>query len=139
MAWILYRSRALVRPRSPRAAEIWLEARRRNALAGIHGYLHHEDGCFVQYLEGPFAALHAVMARVRRDGRHYDVEVLAHGPQSPGRFRGWDMAVSDAETKAFARSGRGRPSQAGVGAILSFLDGPVRADLARAAAAAQPD
>lgn len=121
MSWILYRSRSLVAPRSPAAASIWLSARTNNHARGLHGYLHHEGGTFVQYIEGPDDALTVMMDRIRRDGRHRDMRTLACGPQLPGRFRGWDMAMSDAETMAFADSGLGAIQTALPETILAFM------------------
>uniref|UniRef100_UPI0013DAEED6 BLUF domain-containing protein n=1 Tax=Stenotrophomonas maltophilia TaxID=40324 RepID=UPI0013DAEED6 len=50
---LVYRSLA-VEPPSARALQRILEvARRRNATEGLTGLLVHDQGCFVQWLEGP--------------------------------------------------------------------------------------
>ena len=56
-------------------------------------------GLFVQWLEGPEAAVRALYERIAMDSRHTDVQTLGEGPSevftgSDGRlFPAWAMAV----------------------------------------------
>ncbi|HIL58263.1 MAG TPA: BLUF domain-containing protein [Rhodothermales bacterium] len=77
----------------------------RNALRGITGLLlygRHQHvptapGAFVQWIEGPEAAVRDLYSRIQADPRHMDVECLASGPvaetsRQPGRlFPSWHM------------------------------------------------
>ena len=69
-------------------------ARRRNAQIDVTGALVFTHQRFAQYLEGPEWALAEVMADVRRDPRHRDIEVVASAGAERRRFQGWDMAYA---------------------------------------------
>ncbi len=97
----LYVSAANVPPRSVDDALIYLQARNRNAARGISGYLHREDGYYVQYVEGPPAELDQLKNLIRRDWRHENIRVLADGSIMARKFFAWDMAFTDAETSSF--------------------------------------
>ena len=97
----LYRSRATVSPRSASGRLIFRQARNANRRYSITGYLHREDGFYVQYLEGPPEAVQALKRRISCDRRHEAVETLAAGRVETRRFRGWDMAFTADETMRF--------------------------------------
>ena len=97
----LYRSQSLVSRRSAECAEIYLTARRLNPRVGITGYLHHEDGFFVQFVEGPPWSIKALLNNIERDSRHTSLTVLKSCEKSGRRFRGWDMAFTNEETRRF--------------------------------------
>ncbi|WP_165351879.1 BLUF domain-containing protein [Salipiger sp. IMCC34102] len=99
----LYLSKARVDPRSVDDARIYLEARDNNAAHAITGYLHREDGCYVQYVEGPKTALDRLRRGIVRDWRHDDLRVLSEGLIPVRRFSGWDMAFTIEETTSFRR------------------------------------
>jgi hypothetical protein len=74
--------------------EMARESRRRNEAEGITGRLASDDVSFAQYVEGPRAAILDLLDRLRRDGRHTDVEVLVLGPVGPvRRFAAWHFGV----------------------------------------------
>lgn len=95
LGFFLYRS----------AAQPWLDgsdmqdileaARRRNQALGLTGCLHHEEGLFFQWLEGPAHALVQVGNLILRDGRHQDITMLDQGALDHRRFQDWRMRFSD--------------------------------------------
>ena len=97
----LYKSRALVSPRSAKCADIYLTARRLNRRVGVTGYLHQEGGLFVQFIEGPPWSIKALLNSIERDSRHRSLTILKSYETSKRRFRGWDMAFTDEETRRF--------------------------------------
>ena len=69
-------------------------SRELNARDGISGALLHHDGNFLQYLEGPEPALHAVYARIRRSTLHHGLVELLDEPIPARRFEGWYMGFA---------------------------------------------
>lgn len=69
-------------------------AQKINAGFGLTGFLHHEDGFFFQWLEGPPEALELVCARLERDTRHFNMTYLSRGMQDVRHFDGWTMGYS---------------------------------------------
>ena len=139
----LYRSRALVAPRSVADGLIYLQARQFNATLGVTGYLHREDGFYVQYIEGPRDGLVRLAGVIRGDGRHMEVETLARGTTSQHRFEGWDMAFTTADamegTMSFAawQIERGRFErlfEADAPCMLEFMSTAAAAGAARSVA-----
>ncbi len=135
----LYISTAKVPPRSADDALIYLQARNRNAAHQISGYLHRENGYYVQYIEGPKIALDRLKRLIRRDWRHENVRALAEGRVQARRFSGWDMAFTNEETSSF-RAYRtvfgGEPdiSKASAKEILEFMDETALSGKARSVA-----
>lgn len=108
LGFFLYRS--VARPDLDGAAlrDILRAARVRNQALGLTGCLHHEDGLFFQWLEGPADALRQIVASLCRDDRHQDMVVLDQGALRHRRFQDWRMRFSDREQASlldwFARS-----------------------------------
>ena len=73
-------------------ARILAVSRHDNACDGITGALLYDEGCFVQVLEGPLAALERLFERIRRDRRHSDVTVLENASRHERSFASWSMA-----------------------------------------------
>jgi hypothetical protein len=69
-------------------------SRARNDRLQVTGALVASPGRFAQILEGPRAAVDALMDSIRRDRRHTGVEVLLHGDIERRRFPGWTLAYS---------------------------------------------
>ena len=122
----LYRSRATTLPRSAPDATIYLQARRANRERGITGYLHREDGFYVQYVEGPADALAGLERRIRRDWRHAEVRALHRGEIARRRFPGWDMAFTERETSTFRGATGAVIGTAPPEALLAFMDATAR-------------
>jgi hypothetical protein len=69
-------------------------ARSRNASFGITGALISTDDHFAGVLEGPSAAVDAVMASIFRDPRHWRVTVLEETDIAERVFGGWSSAFA---------------------------------------------
>ena len=70
-----------------------LQAGRLNALDGITGLLVFNGERFCQTIEGAPAAINDLLARLDRDPRHADVEVIDDTEVEARRFRSWDMQL----------------------------------------------
>jgi len=64
----------------------------RNARLGVTGALIFTGTHFAQVLEGPRAALTALMVSIGRDVRHRDVRVTLEAPIVNRRFGDWQLA-----------------------------------------------
>lgn len=67
------------------------QSRKNNPDSGITGLLCHSGNVFMQVLEGGRAAVNATYARIVRDARHSDVQLLLYEEISERRFAGWTM------------------------------------------------
>jgi hypothetical protein len=72
-------------------AGILLDARRCNKRDDITGSLVCRQDIYLQYLEGPDAAIDACFARICRDDRHVNVRLIERAPIGERLFPGWDM------------------------------------------------
>ena len=72
-------------------AGILFDARRCNARDDITGALICRQDLYLQFLEGPKAALDATFARISRDDRHLEVKRLAYGQAEARLFPTWAM------------------------------------------------
>lgn len=108
LGFVLYRSTARPGLDGSDMQDILRSARARNQSLGLTGCLHHEDGLFFQWLEGPADGLRQVMALLESDGRHSRIEVLDSGALNHRRFQDWRMRFSDRDRASlmdwFARS-----------------------------------
>jgi hypothetical protein len=93
---LIYVSRKLLAPATERAeiASIMEISRERNAALAVTGALLVTIGNFAQVLEGPPDAIEALMARIRRDPRHRDVQVVRTAPIQRRRFPTWSLAYA---------------------------------------------
>jgi Sensors of blue-light using FAD len=82
--------------------DILVQARSKNARAGITGALAYVDGCFLQVLEGEAAAVQQLMARIAIDLRHETVTVLQAGEIAAAAFPDWQMAYVSATSAQVA-------------------------------------
>lgn len=93
MASFLYRSPALVQPRSEAEARIWFQAQHNNEADGITGHLRRDCDWFAQYVEGPPNALGRLLVRLRRDERHGPMQILLmDNADRPRRYPDWSMS-----------------------------------------------
>ncbi|MEP0547857.1 MAG: BLUF domain-containing protein [Rhodothermales bacterium] len=113
---LLYRSRATRELDERDLLPILMSSMRNNARVGVTGLLLYGPptplpepdpeapppttlvpfegpGVFVQWLEGPEAAVRATYDRIDADRRHTDVEVLARGTRERRLFPHWSMAL----------------------------------------------
>ncbi|MEI4234400.1 BLUF domain-containing protein [Roseovarius sp. D22-M7] len=102
MEYLIYKSMALVTPGSAACRDIVTVSQRNNAGLGLTGFLHAEDGLFIQYLEGPPKPLWALYERLHGDDRHRDLVLLGHGAPRRRRFGDWRLGYSEAGVLSFA-------------------------------------
>ncbi len=62
-----------------------------NAVNGLSGFLIFTGGRFFQLLEGPEAAVDALLAKLAKDSRHASLEVLTRAPVEERLFTKWKM------------------------------------------------
>ncbi len=94
VAFLLYRSETDMRPNSEAAQQLMATARQINEECELTGYLHHEDGIFFQWLEGPAEQLGMIAARIERDTRHMNMSYLWRGTRPDRKFSTWKMGYS---------------------------------------------
>jgi len=70
---------------------------RYNAQMNITGLLLYGNGKFMQVLEGEAALLDALMARIKADARHRNVNVLVRAPIRTRDFSAWSMGFHRAD------------------------------------------
>jgi hypothetical protein len=70
--------------------DVLAASRRNNARDGVTGMLLYLDGGFMQVLEGEGAAVGAAYARIAKDKRHWNTQVLLDR-QAPRAFADWTM------------------------------------------------
>lgn len=101
MEFLVYRSVALVAPRSAQSDDIVATAIRNNTRDGLTGFLHHEHELFVQYLEGPSQPLNRLWGRLLADPRHKGAVIVGKGLISNRFFDGWSMGYSHRDVACF--------------------------------------
>jgi len=109
---------------------ILADARRCNTRDAITGALICRADLYLQWLEGPTAAVEACFKRIADDPRHLDVRPLLHGPARARLFEGWAMRDdparswlwSPAEVQAGALD---RASEAEITAVFERLGADV--------------
>lgn len=102
VARVMYASRARIAgPVYAEMEKIRASAVRHNEPVGVATALLYQSGWFVQWKEGPGAALLRIMDRVSGDARHHDLRIV-HSSRGPRLLHGpWSMAVVQArETPA---------------------------------------
>jgi hypothetical protein len=102
MEYLIYRSKALVTPGSDACRNIVALSQKNNASLGLTGFLHAEEGLFIQYLEGPSKPLWALYKRLHLDERHTNLILLGHGGLGKRRFEDWRMGYSNENVLSFA-------------------------------------
>jgi hypothetical protein len=91
----VYISRSRIEGDVPRElVRIQAQARANNAAHGIHGALVYIGGFFIQWLEGPQAALATLRERLKLDPRHSDFYELLFAPQPPVLVDSWILSVA---------------------------------------------
>ncbi|SIT06009.1 Sensors of blue-light using FAD [Roseivivax lentus] len=126
MEYLIYRSRALVAPRSAACDSIVVVSQRNNTLLGLTGFLHAEEGLFIQYLEGSPDVLWPLYERLHSDLRHTDLVMLGHGTVGRRRFSDWSMGYSSTNVLVFEDflgevSFKKQTEQASCSEALTFL------------------
>ena len=91
---IVYRSRAVVPITDIDLFYLLAHARERNRVAGITGVILYDRGHFFQWVEGPNQQLGHIWNRIRADGRHADIQLLADQPVPVRLFENWSMQLA---------------------------------------------
>ncbi len=91
---LVYRSKATHKLGSLHLFNLLVQCRKRNLSLGITGHLLYTEEVFVQCIEGPPESIEALWRSLKRDDRHYGLELLSRGPESTRRFGEWSMAFS---------------------------------------------
>ncbi|AZY93446.1 MULTISPECIES: BLUF domain-containing protein [Paracoccus] len=128
LGFVLYRSTARAGLDGSTMQDILRTARHRNQSLGLTGCLHHEDGLFFQWLEGPADGLRKVVASLMDDDRHRDFEILDQGALDHRRFQDWRMRFSDRDRASlmdwFARSDSSTVHRGDyAGGVVAFMMG----------------
>ena len=128
LGFVLYRSTARAGLDGSAMQDILRTARHRNQSLGLTGCLHHEDGLFFQWLEGPADGLRKVVASLVDDDRHRDFEILDQGALDHRRFQDWRMRFSDRDRASlmdwFARSDSSTVHRGDyAGGVVAFMMG----------------
>jgi hypothetical protein len=80
--------------------DLLAKARDNNTRAGITGALLHQEGSFLQVLEGPPEAVEPLFAKIGRDPRHLRVTMLARNQIEAANFPDWSMGFVDVKNSA---------------------------------------
>ncbi|MEO8563894.1 MAG: BLUF domain-containing protein [bacterium] len=76
--------------------ELLERARTNNARRGLSGLLLHAGGNFLQALEGPENVVREILARIERDPRHRNMQVLFFDHVPERLFADWSMGFEEA-------------------------------------------
>ncbi|WP_265502348.1 BLUF domain-containing protein [Paracoccus beibuensis] len=95
VGFCLYRSVAMPSLTADELSVIVDTASLNNRNMDLTGCLHHEDGLFFQWLEGPPIVLFRLLEKLRDDNRHLDMTILDQGTLPRRLFPDWQMRYSD--------------------------------------------
>ena len=94
LSTVVYRSKATQPLSYDQLHELSQAAQSRNHAESLTGVMLYDDSCFFQWLEGPAENIARVMASIRSDSRHCEIEVLSERPIAARMFGGWDMKLA---------------------------------------------
>lgn len=77
-------------------------ARTANTAIDVTGMLLHQDGAFLQVLEGETAVVDPLFVKIGRDRRHQHVMMLARNEIMARNFADWSMGFTDVHGSAEA-------------------------------------
>lgn len=108
---LVYASKATFKPFNSaqgvdkNVASILATARRENRKNNLVGALYYGSGCFFQCLEGSREAIDELYAKLQKDPRHNQLQILSTQPISKIGFSSWEMkyATIDQEVRSFLR------------------------------------
>ena len=91
----LYASRASVPLHAQALEDILAQSRKNNPKYGITGLLVFANGIFVQVIEGSRYEISRLLAKIVRDERNTDVEILSHEEITERCFGNWTMGQAN--------------------------------------------
>ncbi len=105
-------------------AGILLDARRCNARDGITGSLIVREDIYLQLLEGPASAVDAAFGRIRRDGRHCQVQLTSRHEVDARLFPEWTMRDDPVRSWMWTMDevARGVPRQASADEVIAIFE-----------------
>jgi Sensors of blue-light using FAD len=92
---LVYVSVASIEFSREKLTKLLSQSRHFNSENGITGLLLFDEGHFMQLLEGKKKMIENLMARIKKDSRHREVEILEEGTASDRQFSDWSMAFLD--------------------------------------------
>jgi hypothetical protein len=101
---LVYVSTATHRLSACELLELQIRAQTHNRQVGVSGTLLYDDGNFIQYIEGPQAALLGVYVRIKRSHLHNSIIELLHCPIKERAFAAWSMAVRSVHGTALVQA-----------------------------------
>lgn len=75
--------------------ELLAKARESNEKLGITGLLLHKNGEFMQALEGDADSVHSLSAKIAKDPRHKEIQILVDDPCRRREFPDWSMGFQN--------------------------------------------
>lgn len=104
---VVYRSHA-TRPFTPSGlTQLVRSAKANNKAASLTGFILYDDHRFLQWLEGPDAALQGVIRKIENDPRHDDMEFLTQHKAKTRLFADWGLMVSSTMRRDFPDLAKG--------------------------------
>ncbi len=93
--FLIYASQATEPMTEQALNELQKAAKTSNRLSGITGFLVHQDGHFMQMLEGRRDTLFALLEKIKADPRHHNVHLIIEGPARQRVFADWGLVLRD--------------------------------------------
>lgn len=90
---MLYRSKATMPFPEAELADLASGAAERNRLRKVTGALFHDDGRFLQWIEGPRESIRELFTEICRDPRHTDIDVVSFGSAGHRLFADWNLRL----------------------------------------------
>jgi hypothetical protein len=89
--------------------------------AEVTGFLHHEHGGFYQYIEGKKDYIETLLAKIRRDPRHFGMTILSCDHREHRLFPDFEMGFSRAHGRTIADRFYEDANIPGPAEVLTFL------------------
>lgn len=95
MEYLIYTSKVSSEFKYEDIATILVAAYRNNQSLELTGAIVFHNGRFMQYLEGPRQSLDNLMAKIKADSRHLDINIQCRDTIQNRRFASWSMQQLD--------------------------------------------
>ncbi len=89
--YFIYQSKAADNLKPSDIDAILASAKAYNKESGITGVLLYDENSFLQFIEGPKAALIKAYQRIKSASQHHAIFELANEPSEKKYFQAWDM------------------------------------------------
>jgi hypothetical protein len=91
--FLVYSSVATRAFTEPELRDLVARSRSKNLGSGVTGILLHDEGSFMQLLEGPEEAVRELYARIQGDSRHRRLRLLVQGHSRRRHICDWNLVV----------------------------------------------